>query len=70
MKEEHKYYVEWTVEDFLHRKEIILGAELPYSERLPFIRDYIKKYWIGITKEGTRVEVCKVEYKGTVLRIS
>lgn len=69
MKTEHKYYVEWTVDDFLHKKEIVLSVELPLMERFPYIKDYVTKYWTRITKKGTRVEVRKVEYKGTILRI-
>ncbi len=70
MKIEQKYYVEWTVNDQLHRSEVILGKEIPLTERFPYIKDYIKEYWESITKAGTRVKVTKIEYKGTVTRIS
>jgi len=70
MKTEHKYYVEWMVLDQLHKGEVILGKELPLTKRFPYIKDYIKEYWENITKKGTIVEVCKVKYVGTVLRIS
>jgi hypothetical protein len=70
MKQEHKYYVEWRTDDYLRRSEVILGKELPMTERFPYIKDYIKEYWESITKAGTKVEVTKVKYLGTVMRIS
>lgn len=70
MKQEHKYYVEWTVNDQLYTSEVILGVKLPLTKRFPYIKDYVKKYWERITETGTKVVVRSVVYKGTVLRIS
>jgi hypothetical protein len=70
MKQEHKYYVEWTVNDQLYTSEVILGVKLPLTKRFPYIKYYVKKYWERITETGTKVVVRSVVYKGTVLRIS
>lgn len=70
MKQEHKYYVEWKVDDYLQRGEIILGIEMPLTKRFPYIKDYVKEYWESITSAGTKVVVTKVKYLGTVMRIS
>jgi hypothetical protein len=70
MKTEHKYYVEWSVDGHLHRGEVILGKEIPLTERFPFVKAHIEEYYESITKAGTKVRVRKVVYKGIVLRIS
>ena len=70
MKTEHKYFVEWKVDDYLRRGEIILGIEMPLTERFPFVKDYIKEYWESISEAGRKVVVTKVKYLGTVSRIS
>ena len=70
MKQEQKYYVEWKTDDYLQRGEITLGIEMPLSKRFAYIKDYVKEYWESITSAGTKVEVTKVKYLGTVMRIS
>ncbi len=73
MKLDKKYYVEWSVEDHLHRSEVILPQEiadtLTIREYHNYVKDYIKEYYESITKVGTRVEIRSIKYMGTVLRI-
>ena len=70
MKQEHKYYVEYSLDDYLRKGEVVLGIDMPLTKRFPFIKNHIKEYFESITKAGTKVEVRTVKYLGTVLRIS
>lgn len=74
MKKEKKYYVEWSVNDYLHKSEVILGDEiaetLPLEEQHDFVKRWIKEYFKRITVPGTKVKIQSIVYKGTVFRIS
>ena len=72
MKQEYKYYVEFLVNDHLNRGEFTVSHDFAprISRRTSVVKDAIVDYWKKITKKGTRVEITKIEYKGTITRIS
>jgi hypothetical protein len=65
MRQERKYYIKYVIGSSSRKGEFTTPDTMsPTSARDKFL-----EYFHSITKDGTRVKIITMEYRGTVLRI-